>query len=148
MVATVGKRLFLLEARAAGWLCCMGEDGGFTRLSALGASSCLPRQKDARPELGPPPSPAAPVFGIWRRPHLARQSWGPATLGPAAIPRPHGGGERSWQSSASGSAPPVKRAEGSRFTQSLPKWGLGEHAVIAQNPALCERRSCGAAGTV
>lgn len=84
VVATVGRRLFLITALAAGWPWCTGGDGGCTWLSALGASSRLPRQRDAQSELRPPPAPAAPIeVGV------------PAMPGLAAIPRPHGGGERT-----------------------------------------------------
>lgn len=130
MVVTVERRLFLFAARAAGWPWCMGggegRHGGCTWLSDLGASSSLPRQRDAQSGLRPPPSPEAPVFGIWRRPHLARGSVGPATLGLAAIPRPNGAEQRTLAELGLKICAPVKGEQGESFHPVSPQLGSRE----------------------
>lgn len=151
VVVTVERRLFLFAARAAGWPWCKGGGGfgGCTRLSNLRASSSLPRHRDAQSVLRPPPSPEAPVFEIWRRPHLARRSAGPATLGLAAIPRPNGAGERTSAKLGLNICAPVKEQQRRVVSPSLSPIGVsGNTKLLPKNPALRERRGCRAAGTV
>lgn len=68
------------------------------KVGALGSPLSEPPvdcHADLRPDLRPPPSPAAPVSGIWRRPHFSSRSGSPSVRDLAAIPRPNGGGEGS-----------------------------------------------------